>query len=81
MSIVRARDESTGDEEFIYLGMSGRGAQREDFVANSGRPSQAKGLTHMLPAGDPGTSSTSTSVTGSSCLGALSAGRPYLNPL
>lgn len=32
------------DEEFIYVGMSGRGAQREDFVADSGRPSQAKGL-------------------------------------
>ena len=32
------------DDEFIYAGMSGRGAQREDFVANSGGPSQAKGL-------------------------------------
>jgi hypothetical protein len=32
------------DGEFIYVGMSGRGAQREDFVADSGRPSQAKGL-------------------------------------
>ena len=32
------------EEEFVYVGMSGRGAQREDFVANSGRPSQAKGL-------------------------------------
>jgi hypothetical protein len=32
------------DEEFVYVGMSGRGAQREDFVADSGRLSQAKGL-------------------------------------
>ncbi len=32
------------DEEFVYVGMSGRGAQREDLVAGSGRPSQAKGL-------------------------------------
>jgi hypothetical protein len=32
------------EEEFVYVGMSGRGAQREDFVATSGRPSQAKGL-------------------------------------
>jgi hypothetical protein len=32
------------EEEFIYVGMSGRGALREDFVADSGRPSQAKGL-------------------------------------
>jgi hypothetical protein len=30
--------------EFIYVGMSGRGAQREDFVADPGLPSQAKGL-------------------------------------
>jgi hypothetical protein len=59
------------DEEFVYAGMSGRGAQREDFVANSGGPSQAKGLwtrlTCMPPVGDPGTSSMSTSATGSSC--------------
>lgn len=26
-------------EEFVYVGMSGRGAQGEDFVADSGRPS------------------------------------------
>jgi hypothetical protein len=32
------------EEEFVYVGMSGRGAQREDFVATSGRPPQAKGL-------------------------------------
>jgi hypothetical protein len=31
-------------DEFIYVGMSGRGAQREDFVADSDRPGQAKGL-------------------------------------
>jgi hypothetical protein len=31
-------------DEFIYPGMSGRGAQREDFVVGSGRSSQAKGL-------------------------------------
>src|SRR5690348_7801599 len=31
-------------DEFIYVGMSGRGAQREDFVAEVGRASQAKGL-------------------------------------
>jgi hypothetical protein len=30
--------------EFIYVGMSGRGAQREDFVAGPGQPDQAKGL-------------------------------------
>jgi hypothetical protein len=31
--------------EFIYVGMSGgRGAQREDFVVDSDRPAQAKGL-------------------------------------
>lgn len=30
--------------EFIYVGMSGRGAQREDFVAGPGQQSQAKGL-------------------------------------
>jgi hypothetical protein len=30
--------------EFIYVGMSGRGAQREDFVAGPGQPAQAKGL-------------------------------------
>ncbi len=28
----------------IYVGMSGRGAQREDFVAPSGGPATAKGL-------------------------------------
>jgi hypothetical protein len=32
------------DEEFIYAGMSGRGAQREDFVADPDQPSPAKGL-------------------------------------
>jgi hypothetical protein len=31
-------------DEFIYVGMSGRGAQREDFVAGPGRPAHAKGL-------------------------------------
>jgi hypothetical protein len=30
--------------EFIYVGMSGRGAQREDLVAGPGQPAQAKGL-------------------------------------
>lgn len=30
--------------EFIYVGMSGRGAQREDFVADSAQPAQARGL-------------------------------------
>ena len=59
------------EEEFVYVGMSGRGAQREDFVATLvGRPrgrACGLGLTHMPPAGDPETSSTSTSATGSSC--------------
>ena len=32
------------DDEFIYVGMSGRGAQREDFVADPGQRSQARGL-------------------------------------
>jgi hypothetical protein len=31
-------------DDFIYVGMSGRGAQREDFVAGPGQPAQAKGL-------------------------------------
>lgn len=31
-------------EEFIYVGMSGRGAQLEDFVVPSGLPDKAKGL-------------------------------------
>jgi hypothetical protein len=31
-------------DEFIYVGMSGRGAQSEDFVAGSGRPGKAMGL-------------------------------------
>jgi hypothetical protein len=31
-------------DQFIYVGMSGRGAQREDFVADSERPGQSKGL-------------------------------------
>lgn len=31
-------------DDFIYVGMSGRGAQREDFVASPGQPAQAKGL-------------------------------------
>ena len=31
-------------DEFIFVGMSGRGAQREDFVAGPGQPAQAKGL-------------------------------------
>jgi hypothetical protein len=31
-------------EEFIYVGMSGRGTQREDFVATPGQLAQAKGL-------------------------------------
>jgi hypothetical protein len=31
-------------EEFLYVGMSGRGAQREDFVADPGQHAQAKGL-------------------------------------
>ena len=31
-------------DEFIYVGMSGRGAEREDFVADSGQPAQPKGL-------------------------------------
>jgi hypothetical protein len=30
--------------EFIYVGMSGRGAQREDFVASPDQVSRAKGL-------------------------------------
>ena len=32
------------EDAFIYVGMSGRGAQREDFVAQSGQPAAAKGL-------------------------------------
>jgi len=32
------------DEKLVYAGVSGRGAQREDFVVDSGGPSQAKGL-------------------------------------
>ena len=31
-------------DDFIYVGMSGRGAQREDFVAGPDQQSQAKGL-------------------------------------
>ena len=31
-------------EEFIYVGMSGRGAKAEDFVAGQGNDGQAKGL-------------------------------------
>jgi hypothetical protein len=31
-------------EEFIYVGMSGRGAKAEDFVASQGHDDQAKGL-------------------------------------
>jgi hypothetical protein len=32
-------------DQFVYVGMSGRGAQREDFVASShGTARQAKGL-------------------------------------
>jgi hypothetical protein len=31
-------------DQFIYVGMSGRGANAEDFVANQGRPGEAKGL-------------------------------------
>jgi hypothetical protein len=31
-------------DEFLYVGMSGRGAQREDFVIDSGQRSPAKGL-------------------------------------
>jgi hypothetical protein len=31
-------------DEFIYVGMSGRGAQSEDFVANPDRPDRAMGL-------------------------------------
>jgi hypothetical protein len=31
-------------EQFIYAGISGRGAQREDLVVGHGQPSQAKGL-------------------------------------
>jgi hypothetical protein len=31
-------------EEFLYVGMSGRGAQREDFVAHADQHAQAKGL-------------------------------------
>jgi hypothetical protein len=31
-------------EEFIYVGMSGRGANAEDFVAGEGREGEAKGL-------------------------------------
>jgi hypothetical protein len=30
--------------EFLYAGMSGRGAQREDFIADSGGRVKAKGL-------------------------------------
>ena len=32
------------EDAFIYVGMSGRGAQQEDFVAQSGQPAAAKGL-------------------------------------
>jgi len=35
-------------DEFIYVGMSGRGAEREDFIADFGRPAQAKGLCTRL---------------------------------
>jgi hypothetical protein len=31
-------------EEFIYVGMSGRGAKAEDFIAGEGHQDQAKGL-------------------------------------
>src|SRR5215469_12447805 len=31
-------------EEFIYVGMSGRGAKAEDFVAGQGQEGQAKGM-------------------------------------
>jgi hypothetical protein len=31
-------------DEFIYVGMSGRGAQSEDFVASPDRPGKAMGL-------------------------------------
>jgi hypothetical protein len=31
-------------DEFLYVGMSGRGAQREDFVVDPGQRSPAKGL-------------------------------------
>jgi hypothetical protein len=31
-------------EEFMYVGMSGRGAKAEDFVAGQGNEGQAKGL-------------------------------------
>jgi hypothetical protein len=31
-------------QEFIYVGMSGRGAKAEDFVAARGQEGQAKGL-------------------------------------
>jgi len=31
-------------DDFIYVGMSGRGAQSEDFVVGDGQPAQAKGL-------------------------------------
>lgn len=52
-------------EEFIYVGMSGRGAMAEDFVAGRGNEGQAKGLwtglAHTLQDGGPETSSTSTS--------------------
>jgi hypothetical protein len=32
------------EQEFLYVGMSGRGARAEDFVASQGREDQAKGL-------------------------------------
>ena len=60
------------EDAFIYVGMSGRGAQREDFVAQSGQSAAAKGLWTRLnslhPADAPATSSTSISATGSSFL-------------
>jgi hypothetical protein len=35
-------------EQFIYVGMSGRGAKAEDFVAGEGQQDQAKGLLTRL---------------------------------
>jgi hypothetical protein len=32
------------EDEFIYVGMSGRGAQQEDLVADRGQPARVKGL-------------------------------------
>jgi len=60
-------------DEFIYVGMSGRGAQREDFVANDHRPlAYGPGSTRTRQAAGQETNSTFTSVIASSSPGLIS---------